>query len=526
MIVMRGFMIRCVWIAGVLLAGCRPDGAADGCGPPGAGPVMARESNMKKKVMPSPLAGRWFAADAAGLKAEIDRLRPQTPPRVAGVCAVIVPHAGYRFSGQVALQAYARLIPDDFDRVVILAPSHYVELRNQVSVPDAQRLATPLGEVDVDEAFVAALRKHPAVVSEAQAHLREHSDQIQIPLLQSVLGERVRVATLVVGQFDPRAAREFAAFLKTLLDERTLVVVSSDFTHYGPNYGYTPFKGAHVGKKIADLDRSVFDKLVRRDLEGFVDILDETGATVCGRNPLMILLAMLPADARVEEVAYDTSGRILDDWENSVSYLSALVKGNWRTGRAAAPAAAAALSPADCLSLLKLARISLSQALRTGEAPAIEATGIALTPSLRQVMGGFVTLTQNGHLRGCIGEIFPRREFWRVVLEQAVNAGLHDPRFDAVTADELDGLAIEISALTPPRPVASYREIVIGRHGIVLNKNGRSAVFLPQVATEQGWDLPTTLGHLAIKAGLRSDAWREGAEFLVFEAQVFHENQK
>ncbi len=138
-------------------------------------------------------------------------------------------------------------------------------------------------------------------------------------------------------------------------------------------------------------------------------------------------------------------------------------------------------------------------------------------------MGGFVTLTIDGVLRGCIGEILPRRPIWQVVREQTVNAALHDPRFPPVTPAETKGIRIEISALTPPRPVASWREIVVGRHGVVMSRHGRSAVFLPQVAPEQGWDLPTMLTHLARKAGLPDDAWREGAEFLVFEAEVFRE---
>ncbi len=481
---------------------------------------------MKTNVLQSPLAGRWFAAAPAELKAEIDALRPQPPPsRVAGVCGVIVPHAGYRYSGQVAMQAYARLDPAAYDRVVILGPSHYVGLRNQVSVPDAGRIATPLGEVEVDSDFVAALRRSPMVVSDPQAHRREHSDQIQVPLLQTVFGDRhVRFVTLVVGQFDPLATRAFAGVLRPLLDDRTLVVISSDFIHHGPSYSYTPFKGDNVAKSISDLDHRVLGRLAALDFDGFLVVFDETDATVCGRNPLAILLAMLPATAKVEEVAYDASGRILGDWENSVSYLSALVRGRWSeqvTAGAVQPSAE--LTAADHEVLLRLARISLIQAVRTGEAPTLESTGVVLTPNLRQVMGGFVTLTQQGHLRGCVGEIFPRREIWRVVLDQAVNAALHDPRFDAVGVDELPGLAIEISALTPPHPVASYKEIEIGKHGIVLSKKGRSAVFLPQVATEQGWDLAATLSHLAVKAGMRADAWREGAEFMVFEAQVFHE---
>ena len=187
------------------------------------------------------------------------------------------------------------------------------------------------------------------------------------------------------------------------------------------------------------------------------------------------------------------------------------------------PVAESQLDDEDKSQLLKLARATLEYAVRHGKAPAIEKTGVAIRPGMKQVMGGFVTLNLHRELRGCIGEIFPRREIWKVVQEQSLNAALHDPRFDPVTPEEVRDIQIDISALTPPKPVASYQEIVIGKHGMTLSKNGRSAVFLPQVAPEQGWGLATTLTHLARKAGLPADAWKEGAAFTVFEAQVFCE---
>ena len=143
---------------------------------------------------------------------------------------------------------------------------------------------------------------------------------------------------------------------------------------------------------------------------------------------------------------------------------------------------------------------------------------------MKKKMGGFVTLTIGGELRGCIGEIFPRRALADVVVDHALDAAFNDPRFPPLTAKEFPRVRVEISALTPPKPVAFYNDIVIGKHGMVLELRGRSAVFLPQVAPEQGWDLATTLTHLAYKAGLSGDAWQDPrAKFTVFEAIVFHE---
>ena len=173
--------------------------------------------------------------------------------------------------------------------------------------------------------------------------------------------------------------------------------------------------------------------------------------------------------------------------------------------------------------LTALARRTVDAAARGSAAPRDEPE--AVPAGARQARGGFVTLTLHGDLRGCIGEIFPRRELWRVVREQAVNAAVNDPRFPPLTPSEAPRVRIEISALTLPAPAASWRDIILGRHGIVIEKQGRSAVFLPQVPGEQGWDLATTLGHLSLKAGLPSDAWRRDARFLVFEAEVFGEGK-
>ena len=140
-------------------------------------------------------------------------------------------------------------------------------------------------------------------------------------------------------------------------------------------------------------------------------------------------------------------------------------------------------------------------------------------------MGVFVTLNDRttGTLRGCIGEIMPMRPLVEAVVKRAVDSALHDPRFMPVTERELSEIRVEVSALMPPKPVASWRDIVLGRDGMTLEKDGAFAVFLPQVAPEQGWDLETTLSYLSRKAGLSADAWRDGAKFETFQAEVFHE---
>jgi AmmeMemoRadiSam system protein B/AmmeMemoRadiSam system protein A len=482
---------------------------------------------MAKKVMVSPLAGQWFPSGERALREEIaERCKGIDVVRKKDVCAAVVPHAGYRYSGSVAAGVYLRIDPKCYSRVVVMGPSHYVGMHNRMSVPDATHFATPLGELRADADFIARLRALPFVTHEPEAHAREHSDQIQLPLIQACLATNLPVVCVVCGQFDAKNLLSAAAAFRALLDDRTLVVASSDFTHYGANYGYVPFT-QDVQKNLESLDMGIFELFASKDVAGFMKRLDETGATVCGRDPLAFLLAMMPSDAKVERTAYDTSGRMMHDDRNSVSYIGALVCGSWTAPAKGAAAATAdgKLAQSDCDRLLALARTTIEQALQTGVTRAAAAAPPVLTVGMKAVRGGFVTLNKHGDLRGCIGEIVPRREIWKAVREQALNAAFHDPRFSPLRADELGEIDIEISVLTPPRPVGSWRDIVVGTHGMVLSKAGRSAVFLPQVAPEQGWGIEETLAHLSVKAGLPQDAWREGAEYLVFEAQVIHEKK-
>lgn len=171
--------------------------------------------------------------------------------------------------------------------------------------------------------------------------------------------------------------------------------------------------------------------------------------------------------------------------------------------------------------LLNLARTTIENAINN------KGTHAELTnPKFSEKLSCFVTLhTATGELRGCIGSIIGYEQLEKNIIGNAKNAAFNDPRFPAVTCfDELNTLHIEISILTEPQQASSYNDIVLGKHGIILKRNGRSAVFLPQVAPEQGWDLETTLSHLSQKAGLSSTDWKEpGTTFELFEAVVFSE---
>jgi len=334
----------------------------------------------------------------------------------------------------------------------------------------------------------------------------------------------------VMGAFGADQMAMCARALARLMDAHTLLVISSDFTHYGDDFSYAPYGtdgGARVRDQVASVDNAAFGFIVQGDADGFAETVRQTGATICGHVPIELALRAVAArpvsrtapHAIFSRLAYATSGDADRDYTRFVCYLAA-------AGRVAWPGEkGAVLDVASRAFLLRLARESVEHAVRTGRALQRAASLADAPAAVRAKRGAFVTLNDRttGALRGCIGEILPMRPLVEAVAARAVDAALHDPRFRPVTERELANLRVEVSALTPPKLVASWRDIVLGRDGMTLEKGRAFAVFLPQVAPEQGWDLPTTLSYLAQKAGLPSDGWRDGATFETFQAEVFQE---
>ncbi|MCP4643520.1 MAG: AmmeMemoRadiSam system protein B [bacterium] len=493
---------------------------------PGAPSEPEAALPREERVYVSPLAGKWYAADADALRSELQGYLDEADN--AGqdeICALLLPHAGYRWSGRIAAEGVRQVLGKQYSRVIVLGPSHQVPMENIASVPDATHYETPLGKVALDVAFMDRLKGYREFRCLPDAHDGEHSVQIEVPLLQMALGE-FRLVPIVVGQVDAETARTMGAVLRGLIGPETLVVVSSDFTHYGRGFEYVPFR-EDVAANLRELDMGAVHAIEAKDADAFGGYVEATGATVCGRCPIMVLLAMVgDEDVTPRLLKYDTSGAMTGDYSHSVSYVSMAFEGRWPNGEPLAmdTTSDAPLSPEDKEALLKLARATVHHYLEHQTVPTADDLGVTITPSMEETMGAFVTIHKNGQLRGCIGEIVPRRPLYKAVMGQALNAAFKDRRFRPVAPEEEPDLHFEISAYADaPRTVASREDIELGRHGIVLEKGGRSALFLPQVAPEQGWDLDETLTRLAQKAGLSADAWREGASFRVFEAIVFSE---
>jgi AmmeMemoRadiSam system protein B/AmmeMemoRadiSam system protein A len=486
-------------------------------------------------VRPAALAGSWYQGSADSLRAEVGRyLEKAAGPEKRGTpMALIVPHAGHRWSGQAAAYAYKSVQGKSFRRIFVLAPNHRVPLSG-AAVPEATAFATPLGEIPLDTEVAEKLAGQPGIAMDDRPHGPEHSIEIQLPFLQVALKPGFKLVPVLVGEITAAEARQLADKIRPWVGADDLVLASSDFTHYGANFGYYPFRD-DVENNLKKLDFGALDEIRKLSPEGLAAYKARTGITACGHNPIMVLLALLPSSSEVALMHYDTSGRQTGDFSSSVSYLAVGFYGaGWpekekeQAGPADLPEVEAVggptvLSPHEQQLSLKLARSVVETYVRTRHKLQPEQVGIRPTATMREEYGVFVTLHKHGQLRGCIGNIWPVEPLVNGLVNRAVDAAVNDSRFTPVTPDELPELEVEISVLTKPKRVDSYRDIVIGKHGMVVKKLGRSAVYLPQVAPEQGWNLQQTLSHLSLKARLPQDAWRQGAEFEVFEAQVFKE---
>lgn len=494
-------------------------------------------------------AGSWYEGNSSKLKLEIEKyiseagtspeaesnrkLHTSSAPVTADVLAIVSPHAGFMFSGPTAAYAYKTAQQRKISRIFLLGPSHHIAFRG-AGLPAAIVFVTPLGDLEVDKELVSELKTYPLFSVQADVHAVEHSLELQLPFIKHCFGD-AKIVPIVIGQLaDPTEARLIGQVLKNFLQPDDLIVVSSDFTHYGPRYGYIPFGYSEdTFDRVSKMDGEAFTHLAKLDLDGFADFLARTNDTICGMYPCQVLLSMLPSGAHGSLLKYATSrDSSMEDKENSVSYLSIVFSGaSWTKPQASSGSELAVLTENEKQSLLTLARKTIEIYVKENRKPSIEELSITLTPTLKECFGVFVTLNkksiakaQDEHkeLRGCIGSIYPTQALYKGVQENAIAACSRDYRFSPVEASELNDIEIDINVLTPPKRIASYNDIVVGRDGVILSKGGAQSVFLPQVATEWGWNLQEMLSQLSLKAGLRRDDWREGAKFDVFQSTEFH----
>jgi AmmeMemoRadiSam system protein B len=280
------------------------------------------KKERRSKVRRAAVAGMFYDSNPQRLTEEIRKyLKNAHPENVEGeIISLISPHAGYVYSGQAAAFGYKLLEKNRLKRAVILAPTHQVGFRG-VSIPDVTSYETPLGLVKLDRGACDMLRKETLFSSIPEAHSREHSLEVQLPFLQVCLGDDFTLVPMIVGQLHDRDYSVIAGSLSKIVKRGDVVIVSSDFTHQGPRFGYVPYR-TDIRENIKKLDLGAVDLILEKDSGKFIDYIKDTGATICGRCPIGILLELLPTDAEGRLLDYYTSGDITGDERDTVSYVS------------------------------------------------------------------------------------------------------------------------------------------------------------------------------------------------------------
>jgi MEMO1 family protein len=477
-------------------------------------------------VRPPAVAGQFYPAEAPALRAAIEGfLRDAVPARVAQPVAIVVPHAGYIYSGQVAADAYRQVAAMQVDTVVILGTNHTNGSFRRISVFDGEGYRTPLGVAAVDRAAAARLVKEGGAVFDATLHAGEHSVEVQVPFVQHLF-PRAAIVPVVVGAPDPDACRRFGRALAALAAERrVLIVASSDLSHY-PEQRVAAEVDRRTLEDVASLKTDAFD-----EMDAHPASFEARGVATraCGEGPIRVAIeaARAMGALRGTVVSYANSGdTAVGDAGRVVGYGAVVFSrgeagADTRSLQPVTPDAAGALDAADKKVLLRLVRDTIVRYLQTQTVP-LPRGG---SPKLLREAGAFVTLKSHGELRGCIGRIQPEGRLIRLAGMLALESAFQDPRFKPVSQGEVKDLEIEVSVLTPIAAVAGPDAVQPGRDGVVLRVGDRSAVFLPQVATEQGWGRTELLTNLAQKAGLAPGAWRDKrASLFTFQADVFGES--
>jgi AmmeMemoRadiSam system protein B/AmmeMemoRadiSam system protein A len=476
-------------------------------------PNLHAESVQPAKVRPPAVAGSFYPADPNVLAKMVDGfLAKATPTPLPGVVALVSPHAGYEYAGQVAAYSYALLKGRKFDRVVVVAPSHY-EAFGFSSVYDGAAYATPLGQVPVDRAFAAKLASmSKSIRLSGLGHTPtpdkpEHALEDQLPFLQRVLGP-FQLVPIVMGNQSYENCRALGLALAKLVEgTNTLIVASSDLSHY------------HPYNDAVRIDHKTLKAIEEWDYLSMARNFESQVWEACGGGP--IVAAMIASErlgaSQAKMLKYANSGDTAGDKTRVVGYgAAAFVKAPPRAGSGEAPFS---LSQREKDELLKIARRSVESAVRDHKPYEYSPVGFE---ALAQERGAFVTLKENGQLRGCIGYVAPIKPLYITVRDVAAFAALKDTRFRPVAARELGALGYEISVLSPLRRVLDVKEIRVGQHGLIMKRGDTEGLLLPQVPVEEKWDRATFLEQTCYKAGLPKNCWQDAdTDIFRFTALVF-----
>jgi len=509
-------------LLGLPVAGCnsRPQPSPPEASAPSA--EAATSTNRLLRVRAPAVAGLFYPAEAPALARMVDGFLASAPPHyVPRLKALVCPHAGYPYSGPTAAIACKTLAGRGIQTVVILGPSHYAGFLG-ASVPDVDAYQTPLGTVPLS-AKVQQLIKTGPFVLEAKGQVKrptwsrqsakpapavgedtpdtwEHSVEVQVPFLQRVLKD-FSILPAVLGDVDSEQA---ARALAGVLDDNTVIVASSDLSHYHP-YDEAKDLDNHCIRAILELDGNMLNT-----------------QEACGKLPILTLINLARLKGwKAQLLDYRNSGDTVGEKSGVVGYAAI----------AFYEPASEHYATSERKYLLGLARRTLSCVTTNPALSGFEVNARDLPPKLAGTKACFVTLRENGELRGCIGHILPQEPLYQAVVDNARNAATRDSRFPPVQPGEAEKIKIEISVLTEPQPLNFnspedlLNKLKPNEDGVLLQIGSRGATFLPQV-WEQLPDKAEFLNHLAQKAGCAPNDWRgRNVNVSTYHVEAFEESE-
>ncbi len=479
------------------------------------------EKEVEKKAMNTQeirkavVAGSWYSGDPEVLRNEINSyLEGAKLSNIDGeIFALISPHAGYAYSGFTAANAYKQVQGNRYDAVIVLAPSHH-EAFSGASVFNKDGYETPLGVIPVEKTIANAIIEADGNIRFTwEGHREEHSLEIQLPFLQVAIPD-LKIVPIVLWDYSWENCQRLAdAITKAVRDKKVLLVASSDLYH-GNSYD-----------ECKATDNLTLSTVLELNPQKLCQDFQDRELMACGAGGIVVAeLIAMNLGANKAKIVYQINSNDVTGSKGGyvVGYGAVAIYKESKAKQEPKIGIDSGLNEEDKKVLLKTARQAIANALANKKNPIVESE----SPILKEKRGAFVTLTKHGMLRGCIGYVQAIKSLDQTVIEMAQAAAFRDPRFPAITADELDDLEIEISVLTPIREITDINEIEVGKHGIIIERNGYSGLLLPQVATDYGWDRETFLEHTCNKAGLPTDAWKkEGTKIRIFSADVFHEEK-
>ncbi|MFH1941296.1 MAG: AmmeMemoRadiSam system protein B [bacterium] len=483
------------------------------------------QESVISKIRPPARAGQFYPGSKEELTSTIQQYLSEAEKIFVGgdVVGIFVPHAGYEFSGRVAANAYNILQGRDYDAVIIVGPSHYAPLRGG-SVGSWEGYSTPLGIARVDTHLVRKIRSATELISVVpEAHRYEHSVEVQIPFVQTVLPGVPIVPMVVAGNLSYGDSKKIAdAIVKAVQGKHVLLLASSDMSHF-PSYKDAYGVDLRILDQVAQFDPRGLSRLNSSVMQEGIRGLD---CALCGPSALMIVMSAAKelGAKEVRILPYANSGDVTGERNRVVGYGAAVF---YQESYEKHDGGKGMLEEIDFSrqekeKLFRIAKQSIDCALQRMNPPDFSVG----ESNLLQKRGVFVTLQNEGRLRGCIGHFEADYPLYEIVSQMAVAAATQDYRFryDPITLTEMKDIDIKISVLSAMKKVDSIDEIEVGKHGIWIRQGNRGGTYLPEVATEMGWNRVEFLEHCCVeKAGLPRDAWKRGADVYIYSSQILSE---